>query len=213
MSSITRSLALSVDSDLAFALLTDSSSVATIFSAQKAFVSPQEGGEFEIYFDDDDSTKGCKILEIDPCSKLVFEFKGPTKHRPFGFVQNTITFSVVEQDGKANVDICHDGFKDGNDWDNAKEYFEENWDRWVHNLQVMAFATEQDDLELSEELLSAVAGGRGGWRKMFQMMQSRRKPTRNILSNKYSLTNLKLSALPQGISRGGTKMATVADQA
>ena len=212
MSSITRSLTVPVGSDLAFALLTDSSSVATIFSAQKAYVMPEEGGDFEIYFDDDDSTQGCKIKEIDPCNKLVVEFKGPTKHRPFAFVQIQFLCSPRE-DGKTVVDISHDGFQDSDEWTTAKEYFEENWDRWAHNLQVMAAATEQDDLELSPELLSAVAGGRGGWKKMFNLAQSRGKFNRGALSTRYSLANLKLSSLPRGISRGGTNMATVADQA
>ena len=99
MSSITRSIQLPVSVAEAFSFFSDSASVATIFGARRAVVYPVVGGEFEIFFgeDDMDSTKNCKIVEFVPEVKIATEFIGPTKHRPYGFLKNSITFSCCER--------------------------------------------------------------------------------------------------------------------
>ena len=210
MSTISRTIELPIDKDTLFAFLTDAAAIATIFNAKSAMVNPEQGGTYEINFPKGDSTKGCKILTINPTNELKVEWTGPSIHRPFSFMRNTLTF-LLEENGKGtNLTINHGPFEEGADWEAARLYYEENWDQWFHNLSVMATtAAGEDDQELPNEMLTLVAGGRGGWQQF-----SRTRSFSNRLQPKFSLNSLKLKPYPGPADKlgvGGRQIGTIAD--
>lgn len=192
MSTIERTVSLPMRAESAFWYLTDGPSVATIFGAQRAMVEPRQGGMFEVYFrldSDVDSTKGCKITDFKKDERLVAEFRGPTEHRPFDFmVDTTIAFSVQGDDGSSTLTTRHDGFKQGEQWDEAQRYFEERWDEWAHNFQVLAAFADQSGEEKKKGATGSPVSARP----------------------RYDLSSIKLSSIPDIV---GPQMANVADQA
>ena len=206
MSRITKAIELPVGKDEIFSLLVDSASIATIFGAQRASVFPEKGGAFEIYFfgEDVDSTKGCKIVNFDPGNSIEFEFKGPSQHKSYSFVQNTISIQLSEVGSNTKIHIIHGPFAEGGEWEEAKAYFDSNWNRWVNNLIVLCAATDQEDEEIPEDLLATVAGGKGGWARF------RKAP--GMIKPRYNLSSLKLKNIAN-YSGGAEPPRTVEDQA
>ena len=210
MTTISRTIDLLIDKDTLFAFLTDSAAIATIFNATGAMVKPEQGGTFEINFPKGDSTKGCKILTINPTNELKVEWVGPSIHRPFGFMRNTVSFLLEEKANGVTLTLNHGPFEEGADWEDARLYYEENWDQWLHNLSVMAStAAGGDDQELPTEMLTLVAGGRGGWQRFAST-----RSFSNKLQPKFSLNSLKLKPYPapaDTLGVGGRSIGTIAD--
>ena len=205
MSNIAKAIELPVGKEDIFSLLVDSASIATIFGAQRASVFPEKGGVFEIYFfgEDVDSTKGCKVVSFDPENSIEFEFVGPSQHKPYSFVKNTIKINLSQNGENTKVEFIHGPFEEGGEWVEAKTYFENNWNRWINNLIVLCAATDQEDEEIPADLLATVAGGKGGWTRFRQAYK---------IKPRYNLSSLKLKNITN-YSGGAEPPRTVEDQA
>ena len=139
MSTIERSVKLTVGAAEALSYFTEPRSLATIFAAERAEVEPREGGPFELYWRSGDSTKGCTITRLVEGEALSAEFTAPTEHRDLGAqADGSITVRVRDEGDGSVAELAHD-VGDGGD---AREYFEKRWDEWAHNLQVLAFSDE-----------------------------------------------------------------------
>ena len=100
----------------------------------KADVDPQEGGKYELFWVPDDpendSTIGCKVLMIDKPDILNFEWKGPKQYSRFmNSVRPLTNVTVIfnEQGKKTHVTLIHTGWRDTDEWEEARQFFIKAW--------------------------------------------------------------------------------------
>ncbi len=103
--------------------------------ALKAHVRIEKGGPYELFWDlarpDQNSTLGCRLRELEPERKLVFDWKGPAH---LADVMNTTpspTWVVVEfEDANRNhsrLRLIHHGWQDGPSWAKARLWQQQAW--------------------------------------------------------------------------------------
>ncbi len=127
-----------------FRLWTTSAGARTVFPGADARVEGRVGGDYCIAFlphadpkGDQLGTNGCKVREVVPDEKLVFEWKGrpdmPAMNaRPFP----TAVTIVLEELGpvRTKVTLTHAGFGHGSEWDTGLEYFRGAWQHVLDGL-------------------------------------------------------------------------------
>lgn len=125
---------ISVSIEEAWKLWTDPEKL-TKWLTVAAKVEPQVGGLYELFWDPDhpeqNSTLGCKILEMESNKMISFEWKGPV---PFADIMNVyplptwvrITLSTVGKDQTA-IRLEHFGWKSGSHWNEAKTWQTNAW--------------------------------------------------------------------------------------
>lgn len=108
----------------------------------KADVTPEVGGKYELFWNPDDpdnnSTKGCKILAIDKPNYINFEWSGPQQYKHFmnsvqPFTNVTVLFTAG--DSQATVTLIHTGWRDTEDWEEARQYFINAWTGAFNKLE------------------------------------------------------------------------------
>lgn len=120
---------------------------ANRFFGVDATIEPRVGGVYEIYFLSRDhpeaeanSSRGARVLEIDPPRRLAFEWAAP----PFASELNTSplpTWVEIElqsppaDPSRTLLHLSHRGFGDGPLWDRVHAFFERNWFEIVYRLK------------------------------------------------------------------------------
>jgi len=130
---ITQKAILNCDINKAFAMFTKNSELKKWLTI-KSDVEPKVGGKYELFWEPNDpennSTIGCKILAFDKPNYLNFEWKGPKKYKKF---MNTvrpltnITVMFSSKEGKTIVTLVHTGWREGSNWEEARQYFVNAW--------------------------------------------------------------------------------------
>lgn len=110
----------------------------------KANVQPEVGGPYELFWEPDDpennSTIGCRILAIDAPHYLNFEWKGPKQYKYFmntadPLTNVTVLFSPVDE--KTKITLLHTGWKSGENWEEARTYFENAWKKSMERIPTL----------------------------------------------------------------------------
>jgi len=114
---------------------------AKTFFAPDAKVEPRVGGAFEMYFAPDappglKGSEGCKILDMEADSRLVFSWNFPPS-LPNIRKQRTrvmITFFKMSET-QTRVLLDQTEWQEGADWDKGRQYFESAWTTVLKRLQ------------------------------------------------------------------------------
>lgn len=107
------------------------------FFAGGARIEPYPDGAYEIYFDPSQpeghrGADGMRILVFEPKQRLAFTWNAPEEKFPNARKQRTrvtIVFTPIGEK-QTRVALTHDGFGDGEEWDNVHAYFRGAW-KWV----------------------------------------------------------------------------------
>ncbi|MFX0074647.1 MAG: SRPBCC domain-containing protein [Candidatus Hermodarchaeota archaeon] len=104
---------------------------------EKAEVEPKVGGKYELFFQpktpEVNSTVGCKITSIEKDKFLSFEWKGPEMFQSFMNFCDPLTHVVVVFSPSSNnpkksvLYLFHSGWRNGSNWQEARNYFEKAW--------------------------------------------------------------------------------------
>ncbi|HEX8706873.1 MAG TPA: SRPBCC domain-containing protein [Pyrinomonadaceae bacterium] len=114
--------------------------------APLAEVEPVAGGRYELFWEpgrgENNSTIGCKVIAIEPCEFLSFEWKGP---RQFKHLMNeadplthVVVFFVPCSDGviaRTGVHLMHSGWGETVQWREARRWFERAWQSAFEELK------------------------------------------------------------------------------
>jgi len=111
---------------------------------EKAEVDPKVGGKYELFWDPQNreinSTIGCKITSIEKDKFLSFEWKGPERFQSFLNFCDPLTHVVAvfssssDDPQKTTLFLFHSGWRDGPEWQKARDYFEKAWSGALTNL-------------------------------------------------------------------------------
>ncbi|NHJ23857.1 MAG: SRPBCC domain-containing protein [Candidatus Lokiarchaeota archaeon] len=102
----------------------------------KANVEPTVGGKYELFWAPDhpenDSTIGCKITGIETNKFISFEWKGPVEFKSLMNFVDPLTHVIVffshnNSPKKTIIHLFHTGWRNGSDWQKAREYFQKAW--------------------------------------------------------------------------------------
>jgi len=111
------------------------------FFAPEASVDLRIGGEYELYFDLDAplgerGSEGAKVLSYLPSEMLCFSWNAPPEMPE---VRRERTWVVVRlepaRSGSTRVRIDHLGWGRGDQWDQARAYFDRAWDIVLRRLR------------------------------------------------------------------------------
>lgn len=118
------------------------------FLAPKAWIEPDLGGAFEIYFDPDADagqrgSEGCRIHSISPQKKLVFQWNAPPHLEKVRDLRTLVHIDIADGNpGEMRVRLRHLGWGQEQEWLDAYDYFDKTWDtvlaRMKHALEVDA---------------------------------------------------------------------------
>lgn len=139
---IYHSIRLNCDCKTAFEMFTANKHLEK-WLTQMADVEPKVGGRYELFWNPenkmDDSTIGCRILAISPGKLLCFEWKGPKHFKHFMNnvrpLTNVVAFFTSFQSG-SEVHLLHTGWRDTNEWEQARQLFDRTWKAVLSELQV-----------------------------------------------------------------------------
>ncbi len=110
-----------------------------------ADVEPRVGGKYELFWvpeeKENNSTIGCKITAMEPSKLLAFEWKGPIFYKEFMNKSDPLTHVVVmfldctEQEECTEVHLLHSGWRQGDNWEEARMYFVKAWAKAFKDLK------------------------------------------------------------------------------
>ena len=129
---ILRTAELNCSTDKAFEMFTKNEYLEQWLTV-KAVVEPEVGGKFELYWDlndlENDCTKGCKVLAVGGPNYLNFEWKGPKRFKEFFNMRplTNITVLFIEEEDKTKITLLHTGWREGSEWEEARQYFLGAW--------------------------------------------------------------------------------------
>ena len=110
--------------------------------SKEADVEPKVGGKYELFWvpedKENDSTIGCKIIALQHDKFLSFEWKGPKMYKHFMNNVRPLTNVVVTFipiDGGTEIHLLHTGWRDSPEWEEARKWFDNQWDLSFANLQ------------------------------------------------------------------------------
>lgn len=112
------------------------------FFAPECNVELKVHGMYEIFFTPDAEpgkrgAEGNRIMAIEPYKMFSFTWDAPTT-MPHVRKQRTLVvlkFKKID-DEKTRIFICHTGWGDGNEWDDAFDYFSDAWDVILKRLEM-----------------------------------------------------------------------------
>lgn len=112
---------------------------------EKAEVDPEVRGKFELFWEpenrDINSTIGCKITGIEKNKYISFDWKGPVDFQSFMNIANPLTHVIVffshnnKDPNKTDIYLFHTGWRKENDWQRARNYFENAWSKALQALK------------------------------------------------------------------------------
>ncbi|MEX0968586.1 MAG: SRPBCC domain-containing protein [Bacteroidia bacterium] len=130
---IIRTVILNCSVHKAFEMITENKHLER-WLTNKADVEPEVGGKYELFWVPDDrennSTIGCKVLAIDTPNYLNFEWRGPVQYKHFmndirPLTNVTVIFTA--QGNETKVTLIHTGWRNTDDWEQARQYFIHAW--------------------------------------------------------------------------------------
>ncbi len=146
--SIVMKIVVDVSAEKAFELWSTVEGTRKFFGADAA-IDLRPGGSYEIYFlpreepqSELNSTKGAKLLGMEPNRNLVFEWTAP----PFAAELNVeplptwveVSFqSLSGQPGKTELHLVHHGFHRGGNWDVIFEFFVRGWASILYRFDLL----------------------------------------------------------------------------
>jgi uncharacterized protein YndB with AHSA1/START domain len=116
------------------------------FFAEECKLDLRVGGAYEMYFNMEAPTgewggEGCVILALEPESMLSFTWNAPPE---FPTIREQRTHVVVRlkaiAEKKTLVTLSHDGWGEGEDWQQVREYFVRAWGKIVLPRLVKRFS-------------------------------------------------------------------------
>lgn len=140
MSDIFIKIKLDTDIETLWSAWTEESKITKWFSPH-ANIEPHVGGAFELFFDPENhdrmSTKGCKIIEIEPPRFLHFQWKGPDQ---FSNIMNnppqtSVKLTLEPENSDVLQTIEHTGWKVSENWCQAKVWHIKAWRGVLTDLQ------------------------------------------------------------------------------
>ena len=111
-----------------------------------ADVEPVVGGKFELFWDpenpEDNSTIGCKVTAVEQDRFIAFEWKGPVQFKHFMNDADPLTHVVVfflpsgtTASPRTEVHLIHSGWRETEEWYEARLFFKRAWDRAFEKLK------------------------------------------------------------------------------
>lgn len=132
------------NTNLAFDMFTKNTLLES-WLTQKANVIPKVGGKYELYWDPKDrennSTIGCKVTGIEKNKLISFDWKGPVQFKLFMNSADPLTHVIVffsshnSVPNKTIIHLFHTGWREGLEWEGARNYFENAWSNALKGLQ------------------------------------------------------------------------------
>ena len=123
---------------------------AKTFFAPAAKIKLAIGGEYELYFmpeapEGSRGSEDCHLLSFVPYHMLSFEWNAPPS-LPNIRKEHTWVVVLLEPvaDKQVKITLYHQGWKDGEEWNKAFDYFTRAWDIVLSRLQYR-FATQPID--------------------------------------------------------------------
>jgi uncharacterized protein YndB with AHSA1/START domain len=144
-----------------FEFWTSNAKVAEFMLALRANVTATVGGPYEVFWDKSgakDSTEGCRVIAAKRNELIAFEWKGPTRFKPFGFMNEGptlthVTIALVPSTGTdaelTTIHLVHSGFGSGDKWDLARAYFDEAWGIWLKTLKLIMTKPQKLSLRIT----------------------------------------------------------------
>ncbi len=107
-----------------------------------ADVEPVVGGKYELFWNptdrENDSTIGCKVLALTKNKLICFEWKGPKHFKHFMNnvrpLTNVAVYFAPNPEG-TEVHLLHTGWRDTDEWEEAREWFVRAWNMSLNQLQ------------------------------------------------------------------------------
>lgn len=141
---IVQSTELKVSQETAFRLFT-SNSFLEEWLTEKADVTPIKGGKYELFWEpatpEINSTIGCKVLSVEKPYYINFEWKGPKQFKHFMNSARPLTNVTVlfnETEVGTIVTLIHTGWRDTEEWEEARKYFVNAWKEAFAQLEEYA---------------------------------------------------------------------------
>ncbi|MFX1378108.1 MAG: SRPBCC domain-containing protein [Promethearchaeota archaeon] len=130
--------------DIAYKMFTVNTSLEK-WLTEEANVDPKLGGKFELFWDPENkqinSTIGCKITGIERNRFISFDWKGPVEFQHFMNTADPLTHIIVFFSRKNNdltktiIHLFHTGWRNNDDWQEARSYFENAWSKALQGLK------------------------------------------------------------------------------
>jgi len=119
----------------------------TKWLTNKADVEMKEGGKYELFWSPEDpdptnnSTYGCKVLAVERPFYFSIEWVGNAEQKNFmnnvrPLTNVTVLFSQVDNN-KTKVILIHTGWRQGENWEAARQYFIKAWAGALKQLEVL----------------------------------------------------------------------------
>ena len=112
---------------------------------KKAEVTLEVGGKYELFWEpenrDVNSTIGCTITGFEKNKYIAFDWKGPVQFQNFMNSSDPLTHVIVffsakhDDPTKTVIYLFHTGWGNDNDWQQARDYFENAWSMALKELQ------------------------------------------------------------------------------
>ena len=113
----------------------------TTFFAPACNVELRVGGPYEIFFfpDNEPGYRGAEnlhVLDFREGEMLSFEWNAPPQWPEVRAQPTRVTITLeTTGDGRTLLTLVHDRWREGDDWEEAFDYFQEAWDRILGRLQ------------------------------------------------------------------------------
>ena len=130
--------------DLAFDMFTKNELLER-WLTEKAEIILKVGGKYELYWEPENreknSTIGCKITGIEKVKFVSFDWKGPVQFKSFMNSADPLTHVIIffsphdTTPNKTVVHLFHTGWREGLEWEKARNYFEKAWTNALKGLQ------------------------------------------------------------------------------
>ncbi len=117
-----------------------------LWLTEEADVTPFIDGKFELFWVKSDkknnSTIGCKVTGIEKNKFISFEWKGPVQFKHFMNNADPLTHVTVffiplelENNNFSQVFLLHTGWRNTEEWEEARSYFKKAWTGALNTLQ------------------------------------------------------------------------------
>ena len=126
----------------------DSFTVASLLESwltKKAEVQLEVGGKYELFWEPENrnvnSTIGCRITGFEKDKYVAFNWKGPDQFQSFMNSSDPLTHVIVfilpkpDDPTTTIIHLFHTGWGKGDEWQQARDYFEKAWSMALKELQ------------------------------------------------------------------------------
>ncbi|HWP02874.1 MAG TPA: SRPBCC domain-containing protein [Gemmatimonadaceae bacterium] len=125
---------------LAFQYFTKPDLLTTWLTAE-ADVEPKVGGKYELFWEPSDrennSTIGCRVTAIHRDQFVAFQWRSPKQFKTFANGADPLTHVVVvfvPEEGGTRVHLLHSGWRSNPEWEEARVWQEQAWQRAFDKL-------------------------------------------------------------------------------